>query len=369
MSQHLPVIDLFAGAGGLSLGFEQAGFTPALGTDSDKRAMAAYAANFPNSQTMVADIATLTGEGLLREADLESCAAVIGGPPCAAFSVGGLRREADDRRGLLAEFGRIVQEVGSDYFVLENVPGILLAGASGIIETFRSSMADAGYNVMEPWVLNAADFGVPQRRQRVFVVGARRDRPLPQRPIPSGEPPPTARDAIGDLEALEECASAPLGLPNQLGPPSAYAAQLRAESRDESDVTLPGTMAPILSGCERVNHAPRITQRFKSVRPGIREPISRFLRLHPDRPAPTLRAGTLPDHGKHTAPRPIHYEFPRCITVREAARLHSIPDWFQVDRTKWRGFMQVGNAVPPLLARAVALAVKDAANTERPTVL
>ena len=89
--------------------------------------------------------------------------------------------------------------------------------------------------------------------------------------------------------------------------------------------------------------------------------MSRFSRLHPDRTSPTLRAGTLGDHGSHTAARPIHYHFPRCITVREAARLHSLPDWFQVDPTKWRGFMEVGNGVPPRLARYVARSIRIAA--------
>ena len=88
--------------------------------------------------------------------------------------------------------------------------------------------------------------------------------------------------------------------------------------------------------------------------------MSRFSRLHRDRQSPTLRAGTLDDHGAHTAARPIHYRYPRCITVREAARLHSLPDWFRLDPTKWRGYMQVGNSVPPRLARVVARSIRAA---------
>lgn len=348
----LTIIDVFAGAGGLSLGFEQAGFVPMLGTDSDERAVAAYADNFPDARAVPADIVDLSGKDLLDLAGLSSCTAVIGGPPCAAFSVAGLRRQSDKRRALVAEFARIVFEVRPAYFVLENVPGILQPWARGIVEAFRRDMKRAGYQLADPWLLDAAEFGVPQRRRRVFMVGARRGSRLPVAPAPAGAPPPTARDALGDLEPLERQSLKPNGEQiGPLGPASAYASSLRSRS-------------PVITGCGRVRHTPDIAKRFESAPLGACEPISRFFRLHPDRPAPTIRAGTLNDHGSHTAPRPIHYAFPRCITVREAARLQSIPDWFRVDRTKWRGFMQVGNAVPPLLAHAVGNAIRRAATGE-----
>ena len=356
MTERPTVIDVFAGAGGLSLGFEQAGFAPALGVDSDERARAAYAANFPEAVALAGDIEGLSGGNLLEEAGLRSCAVAVGGPPCQAFSVGGLRRPDDGRRGLVAEFGRLVREIGPDYFVMENVPGILAPAARPVAEAFRGDMARAGYALAEPWVLDASDFGVPQKRRRVFVVGARRGLPLPRRPVPSGEPPPTARDAIGDLEPIE--------VRDGLGAPSAYAARLRGEAEDPLDRSAPRTAPEILTGCGRALHSATVTARFREARPGEQERVSRFHRLHPDRPAPTIRAGTLGGHGGHTAPRPIHYAFPRCITVREAARLQSMPDWFRADPsggTKWRGFMQVGNAVPPLLARAVAASIREAA--------
>ena len=365
MTARLTAIDMFAGAGGLSLGFEQAGFMPALGVDSDERAMTAYAANFPDAAVLAADAVALAGGELLDAADLRSCTVVIGGPPCAAFSVGGLMRQDDERRGLVGEFARLVREISPRYFVMENVPGILLPGARRIVEGFRREMRRAGYELAEPWLLNAADFGVPQRRRRVFMAGARRGLPLPEPPEPSRAAAPTAREAIGDLELLENCR---LGLHGEhdgaLGQASSYASLLRGDNPDDSDRARPRARAAALTGCGRVRHAPTVEERFRSVHPGTSEPISRFLRLHPDRPAPTIRAGTLPGRGSFTAPRPIHYAFPRCITVREAARLQSMPDWFWVDQTKWRGYMQVGNAVPPLLARAVANAIRRAASAE-----
>ena len=371
MAKELTAVDVFAGAGGLSLGFEQAGFTPALGVDGDERAVAAYAANFPAARTLAGDVAGLSGGELLDAAGLRSCAVVVGGPPCQAFSVRGLRRQDDGRRGLVPEFGRVVREIGPDYFAMENVPGILMPSAQGILAAFRGDMERGGYALAEPWLLDAADFGVPQRRRRLFLVGAKRGLPLPRPPAPSGAPPATALDAIADLAPLESQRPGPRGEhAGALGAASPYAARLRGEADDPGDRSAPRPAPDVLTGCARVRHSAAVAARFRRTRPGREEPISRFYRLHPRRPSRTIRAGTRSGrkgHGGHTAPRPIHYAFPRCITVREAARLQSMPDWFQADPaggTAWRGFMQVGNAVPPLLARAVAEAVRESARRE-----
>ncbi len=359
------LIDVFAGAGGLSLGFEQAGFAPTVAVDSDERAVTAYAANFPGAVALPEEAEALSGRDLLDEAELGSCTVVVGGPPCAAFSVGGLRRKDDARRGLVSEFGRIVREIGPQYFVMENVPGILLPGARPVVDAFCREMANGGYELAEPWILDAAHFGVPQRRRRVFMTGARKGLRLPELPRRLRSAPPTVREAIGDLETLE---SHTPGLGGEsaasLGLASNYAARMRGEVRDNDDSAGNRSRPATLTGCERVEHSVKIVERFGSVRPGTAEPVSRFFRLHPDRLAPTIRAGTLSAWGSHTAPRPIHYAFPRCITVREAARLQSMPDWLQFDSTKWRGYMQVGNAVPPLLARAVAAAIRRAARLD-----
>ena len=110
----------------------------------------------------------------------------------------------------------------------------------------------------------------------------------------------------------------------------------------------------LLTSSLRTNHTSNSIERFTKTPPGKREPISRFLKLHPDGLCNTLRAGTPSHRGSYTSPRPIHPVTPRCITVREAARLHSYPDWFRFHVTKWHGFRQIGNSVPPLLAKAVA---------------
>ena len=348
------LMDIFAGAGGLSLGLEQAGFEPALAIDSDERAMAAHAANFPASRTLTADVARVPGDGLLDHAGLESCDLVAGGPPCQAFSYAGKRRGGDPRGLLPLEFARLVSEVGPRYFVMENVPGILLPEFAGLRHGFRERMRRAGYAVSDPWLLDASQFGVAQRRLRVFVVGARTGLPLPEPPFPIGSPPPTSRDAIGDLEALD------LGEVVPRKAHSRYARLLAGDASDPDDRSIPRRAPTLVTGCARTAHSPEVRERFAATKPGAREPISRFGKLHPERPAFAVRAGTASANGGHTAARPIHYRFARCITVREAARLQSLPDWFTVDSTVWRGHMQVGNAVPPLLARAVGRAIQEA---------
>lgn len=364
MERKLTFIDLFCGAGGLTLGFEQAGFTPLLGVDADERALNSYGANFPDSATLLADVTDVSRTEMLVAADAVTATVVVGGPPCSGFSAGG-RRQADDvRNDLLMAFARVVSEIGPDYVVIENVPGLLEQHATRSRDAFVGAMQRAGYRVLAPWLLNAADFGVPQERWRVFVVGHRDGLTAPSPP----EPRPirvSVWDAIGDLETVDR-ASGDASTATITEPAvSAYSETMRGDIRAVGDRSRQRPRPAVVTGCALVQHAPELERRFADTAPGTRDTVSRFPRLHPDRTSPTLRAGTLGDRGGHTAPRPIHYRFPRCITVREAARLHSLPDWFEVDPTKWRGYMQVGNSVPPRLARVVARSIRQAAEHSR----
>ena len=360
MAQKLTFIDLFCGAGGLTLGFEQAGFSPLLGVDADERALHSYAANFPQSATLLADISDISRTEMLVAADAVTATVVVGGPPCSGFSAGGRRRPDDVRNDLIMAFARAVAEIRPDYFVLENVPGLLDAHAAAARDEFAAFMQRAGYRVLTPWLLNAVDYEVPQERWRVFVVGHRDGVPAPTPPAPRPDRV-SSWQAIGDLEVVDRISDD--GATARITTPavSAYSATMRGDIRDIGDRSVPRPLPTAISGCGLVRHGPELEQRFEDTLPGTREPVSRFPRLHPDRPSPTLRAGTLDNHGAHTAARPIHYGFPRCVTVREAARLQSLPDWFEVDRTKWRGFMQVGNSVPPRLARYIARSIRIAA--------
>jgi DNA (cytosine-5)-methyltransferase 1 len=344
-------IELFCGAGGMSLGFKNAGFRLAAAVDNNPINVTVHKRNFARCRTVEADLTILTGAELRQEARLtaqERLAVLFGGPPCQGFSVGGKHDSADARNELLGHFARLLDELQPEYFVLENVAGLTLDKHQQTLANFLNRVESAGYQYVDPVrVLDAVDYGVPQSRRRVFILGTRIGNVLPKYPeatTPSGTGP-TAWDALGDLAHIDEWIPAEENyFTGTLGSSSAYTKRLRIAKRRR--VTL--------SGCARSVHTDSTVERFARTAPGTAEPISRYFRLSKDGPARTLRAGTGPENGSFTAPRPIHPIYPRCITAREAARLHSFPDEFEFDSTIWHAFRQIGNSVPPLLAEAVA---------------
>jgi DNA (cytosine-5)-methyltransferase 1 len=168
---------------------------------------------------------------------------------------------------------------------------------------------------------------------------------------------PTVQAAIADLPTINTSQYDYLFesdlFHGELGQPSLYASRMR-QQRSDSSISGRG-----LSGFLKTRHSDEVVKRFAATRQGERESISRFMRLAWDGLAPTLRAGTIRGRGQFMAPRPIHPDEPRVITVREAARLHSFPDWFTFYPTKWYGFMQIGNSVPPLMAQAVGTSLLE----------
>jgi DNA (cytosine-5)-methyltransferase 1 len=227
---------------------------------------------------------------------------------------------------------------------MENVAGLMYTGSRSVLEESLAHLRNGNYGWVSPVrILDAQDFGIPQRRRRVFVLGFRKGERPPQYPAPSNTRS-TVWDAISDLRhvARRRTLFAADVFVGPLGTPSAYAKKLRVRSKGQ------------VSGCRLCRHDSAVVARFRKTRPGKTERISRFARLDKAKVAPTIRAGTPRSHGSFTAARPIHPTQPRCITVREAARLQSFPDWFAFHPTQWHGFQQVGNAVPPHLAHAVA---------------
>ena len=233
-----------------------------------------------------------------------------------------------------------------------------------------------GYRVA-PWqVLNAANYGVPQSRERLFLIGAKKGSALPAYPapitnradgkrgLPNLPPGPSAREAIGDLPDADKfpgLVETDAVRTKHFKPPSRYAAEMRCrELEDWHYGSVREWLPEVLTSSARTEHTAISRRRFETTPPGEVEPISRFYRLAPNGVANTLRAGTDGARGAFTSPRPIHYERNRCITVREMARLHGFPDWFRLHSTKWHGARQIGNAVPPPLARAVARQVMGA---------
>jgi DNA (cytosine-5)-methyltransferase 1 len=366
-------IDVFCGVGGMSLGFEQAGFDVVAAFDLESRHVETYRANFRHTKSFATDLSKTTGADLRRLAGVgnRTIDVLFGGPPCQGFSVGGKRDLNDRRNTLLHDFARLVRQIRPRYFVIENVEGLLLSHARPVLASFSRRVKRAGYKLVEPiQVLDAADFGVPQRRRRTFLLGCREELPPPTYPSAQGfrgddgrEYFPRVRDAIADLPEIElydELFESDT-IQTQLGAPSHYARLMRGEIVEDGDASAKRKWAAgAVTGCLRTRHSRSISRRFATTPPGEVEPVSRYHRLDWDGLAPTIRAGTGNDHGKHTAPRPIHPARARCITVREAARLHTFPDWFQFHPTRWHAFRQIGNAVPPRLARFVAAAVAEA---------
>lgn len=369
-------IDLFAGAGGLSLGFEQAGFDVAAAVEIDPIHCAVHKFNFPETVVIPRSVAELTGADIRMAAGIgeRPVDCVFGGPPCQGFSLIGHRTLDDPRNTLVLDFVRIVSELDANTFVFENVKGLTVGRHKRFLAEVTEAFNAAGYDVRAPWqVLDAAHYGTPQHRERLILLGAKRGRPLPDYPQPSTSPAdgkraleslpigPTCSEALGDLPDADQFSvlqTTDAVETSSFGKPSSYAEQLRMLTNEAWHFGYvrdwkSGTM----TSSARTQHSAISQRRFEETAPGSVEPISRFYKLSPTGLSNTLRAGTDGARGAFTSPRPIHYKYDRCITVREMARLHGFPDWFRFHSTKWHGARQIGNAVAPPLARAIAAKV------------
>ena len=328
---------------------------------------------------MAIDLSTASAQDILEGTGLSigDIDVVIGGPPCQGFSVIGSRRMGDPRNQLVFDFLRLASELEARYFVMENVPGFMQGKMATVFTEWMTEAQRLGYSVVEPvWQLNAADFGVPQNRIRCFAVGYRDGLPAPEPPQPGSgcscgcqlQLRPTVGDAISDLPEPTRFIRLLKSdrIPARYGHSSMYAEYMKGHWTDPCDLSIARELDnDTLTGCKRTVHTERSKRRFRKTAPGATEAVSRFQRLDPQGTAPTLRAGTRFGTSGYTAARPIHQTQPRCITVREAARLQSFPDWFEFHPTIWHGFRQVGNSVPPLLARAVGSKIAQLFETEQ----
>lgn len=374
--QNRPIaIDLFAGAGGMTLGFEMAGFDVPVAVELDPIHCATHEFNFPFWSVLCRSVAEVTGEDIRKKGNLgdRDIDLIFGGPPCQGFSQMGKRALDDPRNELMLHFIRLVSELQPKYFVIENVKGLTTGKHQSFLDEAIKQIEQNDYQVVLPYkVLNAANYGVPQSRERLFLLGVRKGLKMPVYPqkitanfrqkgeisdtkiLPNS---PTVGEAIADLPEIETYPELfqQDWLTVEYGEPSDYAKKMRNLAFWEDDYSYRRDFdSSILTGCLRTKHSQTSIDRFAATPQGKTEPKSRFHKLDAEGISNTLRAGTPSNRGAYTSPRPIHPFKARCITVREAARLHSYPDWFRFHGTKWHGFRQIGNSVPPLLAKAIA---------------
>lgn len=318
-------IELFAGCGGLSTGFLDAGLRVAAGFELDQRAVDAYDYNhgYRGSRGYAIDLSAASGADLLRLAGLDRADFVIGGPPCQPFSIAGKMQGArDSRADLIGHFVRIVAELNPVAFLLENVPNLASITQGAILDETETNLRSLGYKV-EHRIVSAADHGVPQNRKRLIVLGLKGHHPRFPEPTHGTATRAfrTSSDAIGDLPDAGEFGET--GIYNH----------------------------------EPTAHSPDMIERLSRLEIGKRERGSFHDRLHPNRPSYTLRAGS----GNFSPLRPVHYKYHRVITVRESARLQGFSDQFLwPDRIpRLQQYRQVGNAVPPPMAEVLAVSLAE----------
>lgn len=373
------IVDLFAGAGGFSLGAWAAGFSPSLAIDLDPDLTSSHKTNFPGVRTVLADIATVDPRAVLRDAGMahEDVAGIIGGPPCQGYSIAGKRDPGDVRNALVGSFFHFVNAVQPAFFVMENVPGILDQASRSHLDD-GIDLVSAKFEIVGPVLLDASDFGAATARERVVVIGYRAARlnpfavtDLAQRKTAKA----SVRDAIADLPIPGMAEADRSGhfwatYPDQSSdnPISEYAERARRPPPPDAgdDMVRDRLRCSMVSGLRPTVHSEPILERFAKVQPGRRDRISKYTRLRWEVPSPTLRAGTGKDRGSFQAVRPLHPCQNRVITVREAARLQGFPDWFQFHPTIWHSFRMIGNSVSPYLSEGVLrlLAQRMGVNTE-----
>ena len=348
---ELTMIDLFAGVGGLSLGFEEAGFKVVLANEYDPSIAEAYIKNRNHPNMIIEDIRKLPVKETFGPYK-GKVTVVVGGPPCQGYSQKGQRKTIHDERNFLFRyFVDVVREVEPSYFVMENVPNLLTNEGGYFKRELISLFEEIGYTVNAD-VLCASDYGVPQDRRRAVLIGRRGKGDPVDMPTKYKERT-TVWDAISDLNYLNS-GEGEQEQDYRFPPQSGYQKRLREGSRK-------------LTGHVSTNHSKIALERMSMIPPkGGKEYLppehltksiysGTWVRMDADDVSVTITTRfDTPASGKFT-----HPYLNRAITVREAARIQSFPDTFHFYGTKTSQMKQVGNAVPPLLAKSIAETILD----------
>lgn len=334
------VLDLFCGCGGLSYGFEKAGYNILLGIDNDSKALETFELNHKGSKSICGDITSITYEKDIKPLiGNKKIDVIIGGPPCQGMSLSGPRKLDDPRNSLYLSYIRLVDEIKPKAFVIENVPGLVGLFNGQIKDSIIEKFTEMGYNIKYQ-ILCASDFGVPQSRRRVVFVGLKDGEFVYPKPLSEVV---TCEMALSDLPTLQK----DIGTEQAeylTAPQNKYQELMRCNSD-----TVHNHIA--------ANHSEKVQKIISLVPDGgnykdlPEEHINSrnfhvaWTRFASQKPAPTIDTG----HRHH-----FHYKYNRVPTVRECARLQSFPDDFIFLGNKTQQFRQVGNAVPPLMAKVIA---------------
>ncbi|MGL6125394.1 MAG: DNA (cytosine-5-)-methyltransferase [Metamycoplasmataceae bacterium] len=343
------ILDLFSGAGGFSFGFDNnENFKTVLANDFDADALKTLKSNNENVEVICGDITNNNVKNkIINKSKQLGVNFIIGGPPCQGFSMKGKKGGLDDERNFLfLEFIEIVNKIRPSFFVIENVPAILTSMDSYFIKQIESKMNDMGYFINYK-ILNASDFGVPQIRKRAFIIGSlfgKFDLPIANNRTKKTN----VWDAISDLSYIE---SGDIQDERKYTnkPITDYQVQMRKNSstlfnhsatKHTKETLYKLKLIPEKGTKLDLPFNLRTNQKFKTT----------WSRLHWDKPSPTIdtRFDT-PSNGQNT-----HPVLNRAITPREAARIQSFPDNFKFIGKKTQICRQIGNAVPPLLSKAIA---------------
>jgi DNA (cytosine-5)-methyltransferase 1 len=326
--KELIALSLFSGGGGLDLGFSAADFRVACSTDIDTFSCKTLELNkgrkpfYKHAHSIAADIREVSAKSLLTEANIPhgEVDIVLGGPPCQAFSIFGRRKGLDDPRGnLVWEYLKIIQEVQPKAFVFENVAGIKSIHGGELFKEILEELTLGGTYTVSAHSYQVADFGIPQFRDRVFIIGARNGVIVPPMiPTHGGKTLLATRKYRTTKEAL------------------------RFLPEPAKDSSVPNHIGRV--------HSKRIIIRYDNLEFGERDPSTRINRLHPENPSFTIIVGSDNGGGKGH----IHPFIPREVTPRESARMQTFPDWWEFHGTGRHVIRQVGNAVPPLFAALLA---------------
>lgn len=376
----LTAISLFSGAGGFCEGARLAGWKVVCAVEADEHACKTHAANFPEVALFKGDITRFLAEErenfpTLKELKARHIDVVYGGPPCQGFSQIGPRKVSDPRNELYQEFVRVVRLLKPKAFVLENVPN-MIAMKSGLFKTrIVKAFQDAGYKRIAVLPATASDFGVPQHRRRVFVIGIRDGLPFEGEFAAAAETllgkqkkqhEVTVREALSDLPSEVSEDDGPLPYPRK---PGGRYSEFQQQMRLDHDTALMSSKLKRshLELDQLHNHhtkgiEARRKKIIRAIKPGAKGDSlppaiwngtrsHKWRRLDPAKPSYTILAQMHRDLSEW-----IHPTHDRWITVREAARLQSFHDGFIFLGSEWQQLKQVGNAVPPLLAYAIARA-------------